>query len=972
MDDELNLSEKSESTRFNLTVFQSSDKPLNKTITLKDGELRKASNGQFTAGRVDVVKCDGLQAFAELLRAGHKHVAFSLGRPCTDGRFIDSAEIVTSAELSEKQTPGCISRTKSHFAFSEEEPGLFMFDVDGSDKTPEEVWGCLCNVDPQLAFAEHLIVHSSSSYVYEESSGALLSPSSGYHIYCLVKNTADVPRYGEVFAKRSWLCGYGRIEVSRAGSFLIRQLMDACIYSPERLIFEAPVNLGSGLAQKKPAIVFRSGGVLDSSKLRDLNTDEFAEYQRLVDLAKEHQRSLAETVKSTWLHEKGQEIAIKTGMHLSAATGVAREFLETNSLSGDCILQFDRFGDVLVEEVVANPEKFDNETLADPLESEYNGGRNIAKFYWNNGRPAIHSHAHGGRVFQISTSIADADLLAAAAKAVKDDAGAHWEESVVHAARRLYMEDRASYQRLRAELKASCEDSQIREWEKEVLKSGGEEAHDVARELVNVVNVVSSTFHDERRNGYISIDKSSHSETWPLDSSGFFEWLEYFAYQKLGKSPSENTLRAVVATLQGQAKHEGELHDVYRRCAPYENGYLLDLTNDKWRVVNIQPEGWEILDESPVKFIRSNTAIAYPVPTDGNFSEFWNHVNVPEQDRTLVLTYMLDSLRPDTDFPILELTGEHGTAKSSTHTRIRQLTDPNSVPLRSAPKDVQDIYVSAGSNWQASFENMSYLSDKMQDGLCTLATGGGFATRKLYTNTEESVIEVKRPCIINGISAVATRPDLIDRIIHLELPPLDSYISKRDLDTLFQDAWPAIFAGLLDIFSETLRQLPNVSIQNLPRMGDYALLGQALHVALGDKRAFVDVYLKNRSNSLHASLDASPVSLAVWDFAKDHPEGWTGTTKRLKQILDRRLHDHEGWPKTPKGLGAALRRMGPALREVGVKISNERKRDGYHLTIEYLEPTDKFVMNVHNVRNVHASDLLRAIGREHMDSSEER
>ena len=147
-------------------------------------------------------------------------------------------------------------------------------------------------------------------------------------------------------------------------------------------------------------------------------------------------------------------------------------------------------------------------------------------------------------------------------------------------------------------------------------------------------------------------------------------------------------------------------------------------------------------------------------------------------------------------------------------------------------------------------------------------------------------------------------------------------------------------------------------------MGDFALLGQALHVALGDKRAFVDVYQKNRSNSLHASLDASPVSLAVWDFAKDHPEGWTGTTKQLKQILDTRQHDHEGWPKTPRGLGAALRRMGPALREVGVTISSERKRDGYHLTIDYLEPADKFVMNVHNVHNVHASSLLNRIGRD--------
>ncbi len=43
-----------------------------------------------------------------------------------------------------------------------------------------------------------------------------------------------------------------------------------------------------------------------------------------------------------------------------------------------------------------NGPQFNGKSCADPLEPEYNGGsRSTAKFYWNNGKPIVRSHAHG-------------------------------------------------------------------------------------------------------------------------------------------------------------------------------------------------------------------------------------------------------------------------------------------------------------------------------------------------------------------------------------------------------------------------------------------------------------------------------------------------------------------------------------------------------------------------------------------------
>ena len=540
------------------------------------------------------------------------------------------------------------------------------------------------------------------------------------------------------------------------------------------------------------------------------------------------------------------------------------------------------------------------------------------------------------------------------------DAGAHWEPHVIEATKLVFINDKALFQRKRNELKnAGGNVAQITDWTKAVKNSDSGDNEDTtnAGELVTVVTDKSELFHNARGNTFATFEHDGHKETWALGSTGFSDWLGFIAYTDLGFSPSESAIKQALTSLSGIAKYEGETREVFMRAAPCDGGYMVDLGNDQWQSIKVTNISWTIISEPEVRFTRSSTSSALPIPTAGNLNLLWKHVNVPEALRPLLLAFILESWRPDTAYIVLAITGGQGSAKSSTHTRIRQLSDPNEVPLRSAPKTVQDVYVSAANNHQASFENMSNLPNALQDALCTLSTGGGFASRKLYSDDDESVIEVKRPIIINSITTVVTRPDLIDRTVSLSLPKIEDEDKKRDsqLDEEFERDAPAIIAGLLDLFVETLKILPSVLIEKPPRMIDFSYLGEAMNQALG--RADGDfnlLYRNNRSESLASSLDSSPAALAVQDMMNKRRYPWEGTVGELKALLD---HNHrqegEGWPKSPRGLSDTLRRMSPALAELGLNIEFlGHQRTGSKVRLSFSNTNLEAGNNSHNDHSV--------------------
>jgi hypothetical protein len=342
-----------------------------------------------------------------------------------------------------------------------------------------------------------------------------------------------------------------------------------------------------------------------------------------------------------------------------------------------------------------------------------------------------------------------------------EDVGAIFEPEVIAALSALRARDVAAYQRLRQQAKKrnpACSITVLDTLIRGEHADGGAEPS-VLDELVALARAQCQLQHDADWQAVAVIAMPDRREVWRVQSSGFEDWLRAAYWRARQAGVTDTTMKAVLATLSAAGVHDGEQVAVSIRAARWQDGYVIDLGDEHWQAVEVTPRGWRVVAESPVLFTRTPSMRPLPMPVaGGDVGLLWHHTNIAANRRVLVLAWLLDCWRPDTPFPVLELVGEQGTAKSTTQSVLRSLIDPNKVMLRGRPKTVEDIFVAAANNWLVSYENLSGLTPEQQDALCTLSTGGGFAARQLYTNGEEHVMETKRPVALNGIAVVATRP----------------------------------------------------------------------------------------------------------------------------------------------------------------------------------------------------------------------
>ena len=130
-----------------------------------------------------------------------------------------------------------------------------------------------------------------------------------------------------------------------------------------------------------------------------------------------------------------------------------------------------------------------------------------------------------------------------------------------------------------------------------------------------------------------------------------------------------------------------------------------------WRAVEIDEAGWRIVDEPPVRFRRAAGMQPIPAPVTGGSVEMLRaFLNVGgDNDFVLVVAWALAVLRDKGPYPVIVLSGEQGSAKSTFCAILRALLDPNSAPLRALPREDRDLFIAATNGHVLTFDNVSGL-----------------------------------------------------------------------------------------------------------------------------------------------------------------------------------------------------------------------------------------------------------------------
>jgi len=290
---------------------------------------------------------------------------------------------------------------------------------------------------------------------------------------------------------------------------------------------------------------------------------------------------------------------------------------------------------------------------------------------------------------------ADGPLYHLVAK-VNDDLEAAFDESVLHAPGILCSEDLRCYELLLDELKAARVPISALKSQIERLNEERRASKKQANFLIELANA-AELYHAPDGTGFADLYIGGHRETWPVHSKGFKRWLALRFYKTTRSAANSEALQSALNVIEAKAQFDAAAHAVHVRIGEHDGRLYLDLCDETWRAIEIGPDGWQVVAAPPIRFRRAPGMLPLPVAArGGSISALRPFLNVrTTNDFVLAVAWLLAALRNCGPYPVLVLSGEQGSAKSTAAAMLRALVDPNTAPLRALPRDERNLSIAS-------------------------------------------------------------------------------------------------------------------------------------------------------------------------------------------------------------------------------------------------------------------------------------
>lgn len=446
-------------------------------------------------------------------------------------------------------------------------------------------------------------------------------------------------------------------------------------------------------------------------------------------------------------------------------------------------------------------------------------------------------------------------------------------------------------------------------------------------------------WHDQDYHSYIT------TEMGDLRVGGreFRVWL-YNKYQNLYERTLPPSAFAEITDNIESRGLIGKKYQIHKRVAWHNGKIYLDLGH---RYVEIDEDGWRVVDSVPVKFSRTQDMLPLPEPQPGgDWSLLLDLINADTESKWLILGWLMQGLwETDGHYCHLILTGTRGTGKTSCMEILKRAIDPSIKIGRSPPDNVYDLGIASTTERVLTFDNLSRIKEDFSDALCQASKGGAVSRRELYKSADEISFHMHFPAIITAIG-LNLREDLLDRVILIELQPISAYISDEEMQARFGQIQPQILGLLCDAASAGLRNYHKIPTPEDLRVGDFCRWVCACAMDGGlpfTGEEFLRAYRLNRLASHKMSLNM--LTYLLMDVVDRHINNgvWEIKSSELFKILldeaNKQPYTRDILPTTPAAFGRRMNREIPLLQTCCYNVELRKREDAnYYVFSKALYP----------------------------------
>jgi hypothetical protein len=435
-------------------------------------------------------------------------------------------------------------------------------------------------------------------------------------------------------------------------------------------------------------------------------------------------------------------------------------------------------------------------------------------------------------------------------------------------------------------------------------------------------------------------------EPVPL-TSRCYSWLRRRMWEEEGRSVSGEYLKMAAGTLSAHAEFSGEVRELHTRTAWHEGILYYELRLDK--VVRVGTGGWTFETNPPVLFRRYVNMRTLPDPEAGGSLEVLNElVNLKsERDRRLFKAYLVTLPLEHVGRPIFNASGAMGSGKTTIQRLIKRLLDPT------APEtvrfDPRDFLQKAMHAYIVMLDNQNTIPEWAADTLCRLVTGEADSKRRLYTDDEDVIIELRRAVILNGINVPTERGDVLDRSLVVELERISDAGRKTEeqLWERFGEEHPKLLGTLFDVLSRAIALKPSIKLSRRPRLADWGEYAAAVYEVMGwGAETFLRDWDEIVKVQNQATLDGSPVAQAIIRFMEDKEEYSASSSEmhsKLKVVaaqLGVDVDRDKAWPKSARWLWRRIKEVLSLLVAADIEASRDRDESAKQITLRKIPTND--------------------------------